>query len=747
MTFFPDRPDVMARFSATLIAEQKRYPVLLSNGNPVDRGTRDDGRHWVKWQDPHPKPSYLFALVAGDLLSVHDEFITASGRKVALGIYVRRGDEDKVAHAMASLKRSMRWDEEVFGLEYDLDIFNIAAVGDFNMGAMENKGLNIFNTALVLARPDTATDADYLRIDRVIAHEYFHNWTGDRVTCRDWFQLSLKEGLTVFRDQEYGADTTDASLSRIEEVKRLRGFQFREDAGPLAHPVRPPAYRKIDNFYTATVYEKGAEVVRMIRTIIGREAFRRGMDIYIARNDNSAATIEDFVAAMHEASGYDFARFMRWYKQAGTPSVHFEGHYDSGAKRYMLTLRQETKATPGQAQKEPFVIPVAMGLIGPNGDEMTTTLAGETAAREGTRVVLLDAAEQQFIFEDVAAEPVLSLFRNFSAPIRLSGYSRAQLAALAAHDTDGFNRWEAGHEYATQMLLEAISAHQRGEAFSPDRGLLDAMASALAQAEAAPALTAEILTLPGKAVLADRMAVVDPLSIHVVREAARTAIGAHLHGRFAMLYRDLDDSSTFGIDPASIGRRALRNTALAYLMAADKKTAMPLALAQLRAGRTMTEALAALAMLADTATPERDAGLAEFHAKWQGEALVIDKWFAIQARSAAPDTIARVESLASHPDFDLKNPNRYRSLVGGFGSNQLWFHDASGAGYAFMTRMIVDVDKVNRSIAARMIEVFADWKRYDAARQAKLRAALDRILATEGLSDNTREMVTRSRAG
>ncbi|MCW8307919.1 aminopeptidase N [Acidiphilium sp. PA] len=746
ITFFPDRPDVMARYSATLVADAARYPVLLSNGNPVDRGAMPDGRAWVKWVDPHPKPSYLFALVAGKLVSVHDEFITASGRRVALGIYVRQGDEDKVDHAMVCLKRSMRWDEEVFGLEYDLDIFNIAAVGDFNAGAMENKGLNIFNTALVLARPDTATDADYLRIDRVIAHEYFHNWTGDRVTCRDWFQLSLKEGLTVFRDQEYGADTTDASLSRIEDVLRLRGFQFREDGGPLAHPVRPPAYRKIDNFYTATVYEKGAEVVRMIRTIIGADAFRRGMDIYFANNDNTAATIEDFVAAMHEASGYDFTQFMRWYDQAGTPAVSFAGTYDAKTRRYTLTLRQATAPTPGQAEKAPFVIPVALGLIGPEGQDLAGTLDGETVA--GTRVVLLTEAEQSFVFTDVAAAPVPSLFRNFSAPIRLSGYDRAQLAMMAAHDSDGFNRWEAGHEYAVQVLLEAIALHQGGARFVLDDGLRDARAAALDHAAAAPALAARLLALPGASTLADRMTVVDPDAIHAVLTAARRAIGEALHARFRAVYAQTAYEGPFAVDPASVGRRALRNACLAYLMAADEADGIALAQAQIAADTTMTESLTALALLVDTASPARDTALAAFHARFQDDALVIDKFFAIQAMSSAPDTLARIDALTRHPDFDIRNPNRYRSLVSAFGyRNPLWFHDASGAGYDFVARMTLAADKVNRSVAARGMEVFADWKRYDPARQEKMRAALDRILAANDLSANTREMAERVRKG
>ena len=744
ITFFPDRPDVMARYSATLIADAARYPVLLSNGNPVDRGTLEGGRHWVKWEDPHPKPSYLFALVAGDLAAITDEFVTQSGRRVSLGIYVRHGDEDRVAHAMDSLKRAMRWDEDTFGLEYDLDIFNIAAVSDFNMGAMENKGLNIFNTALVLAKPETATDADYQRIDRVIAHEYFHNWTGDRVTCRDWFQLSLKEGLTVFRDQEYGADTTSAALSRIEDVRKLRASQFREDAGPLAHPVRPARYRKIDNFYTMTVYEKGAEVVRMIRTIIGREAFRRGMDIYIAKNDNSAATIEDFVAAMAEASGVDFSQFMRWYDQAGTPEIGFEENYDPAAKRYELTLRQDTKPTPGQETKAPFTIPVAMGLIGPNGDAMATRLAGEDAAQDGTRVLLLDDAEKTFVFEDVASRPVPSLFRGFSAPVKLRGRSRAMLATLAAHDTDGFNRWDAAQDYALDVMLEAINAGDTGDGVGADRGLLAAMEAALGQAESDPALAAASLSLPAHETIADRLDIVDPDAVHAVREAVRAAIGRHLQDRFAALHRDLADDGPFRTDQASIGRRALRNVALSYLMAADPEGTVALAAEQARQAPTMTEVLAALAMLADQTVPERDAVLTEFHAKWRNDPLVIDKWFAIQARSTAADALDRIEALSKHPDFDLRNPNRFRALATVFGiGNPVHFHEASGRGYEFLGRMVLEVDRVNRQTAARCVKAFADWRRYDAARQEKMRGTLKRILAAPDLSDNTREMAER----
>lgn len=746
ITFFPDRPDVMARFSATLIGDPARCNVMLSNGNPVDRGTTADGRAWVKWVDPHPKPSYLFALVAGNLVSVHDQFITASGRVVTLGIYVRPGDEDKIDHAMACVKKSMRWDEIRFGLKYDLDIFNIAAVSDFNMGAMENKGLNIFNTSLVLARPETATDLDYERIDRVIGHEYFHNWTGDRVTCRDWFQLSLKEGLTVFRDQEYGSDTNDASLSRIADVEDLRARQFREDGGPLAHPVRPATYRKIDNFYTATIYNKGAEVVRMIQTLIGWPAFRRGFDLYIAKNDNKAATIEDFVGAMQEASGYDFTQFMRWYEQAGTPEVRFSQRYDKSTQRYELTLQQTTHATPGQADKAPFVIPVAFGLIGPDGEAMMIQRAGEIAPQSGTALLVLNAPEQKFVFENVPAEPVPSLFRNFSAPIKLSGYTRDQLRHLASHDPDGFNRWDAGHRYAADILLDAIAAGTPQHI--EDAGLLAAMAASLDHAATSPGLSAKLLELPSMVTLADRMAVIDPVAIHAAREAARRVIGQHLQPKLLTTYHAMADHGDFSTDPVSVGRRALRNACLSLLIAADPAQGLALAEAQLAEGKTMTATLAALWLLANNPGPAREQALAAFYHQWRHDPLVLNKWFSLQARSTAADTLERVIALTLHADFDMKNPNRFRALVGAFGSgNMLHFHAADGAGYQFFARMTLALDPINRSIAARGIEVFADWRRYDLARQEKIGAALDMILAEPTLSANTREMAERARAG
>src|SRR5215469_13967765 len=522
ITYFIDRPDVMARYTTTIIADKSRFPVLLSNGNPVEHGESGNGRHWAKWVDPHPKPSYLFALVAGDLIAVRDRFTTRSGKAVALAIWVRRGDEDKCAHAMASLKKAMRWDEEVFGLEYDLDVFNIVAVSDFNMGAMENKGLNIFNTRYVLAKPETATDTDYQNIEAVIAHEYFHNWTGDRVTCRDWFQLSLKEGLTVFRDQLFSADQGSQVVKRIADVRTLRAIQFPEDDGPLAHPVRPDSYIRIDNFYTPTVYNKGAELVRMIQTLIGQDGFRRGMDLYISRHDNHAATIEDFVAAMEDASDVDLGQFKRWYEQAGTPEITIEDHWDPATGSYELVTAQKVPPTPGQLEKLPMLIPLAMGLIGADGVELPTRLEGETASRTGTRILPLAEARQSFRFLDVPSPPVPSLFRGFSAPVKLKDVPLDRLKFLAVRDPEPFARWEAGQQVATTVLLDRIAAHQRGETFPRlDPDMIAAMRRTLADADRDPAFAAEALILPSELLLAEEMAVVDVEAIHAARESTR----------------------------------------------------------------------------------------------------------------------------------------------------------------------------------------------------------------------------------
>ncbi len=731
ITFFPDRPDVMSRYTVTMTADKTAYPVLLSNGNNI--GTGEDGdRHWAKWQDPHPKPSYLFALVAGDLVAVKDSFTTKSGRHVAIGIWVQQADVPRCGHAMEAVKNAMKWDEERFGLEYDLDIFNIAAVSDFNAGAMENKGLNIFNTVAVLASPQTATDGDFQYVERVVAHEYFHNWTGDRVTCRDWFQLSLKEGLTVFRDQEYMADRFSAAVKRIGDVRGLRASQFRDDAGPLAHPVRPASYLEINNFYTTTIYEKGAEVVRMYQTLMGREGFRKGMDIYIARNDNSAATVEDFLAAMQAAAGeIDLSQIMNWYSQAGTPEISFEEAFDAAAKRYTLTLRQNTKPTPGQNEKKPFLIPVALGLLDKSGKEILA------------KTVILDQPEQVFAFEDLAEQPVPSLFRNFSAPIKLLGQSRERLRFLSAHDGDLFNRWDSLQQYATLVLLDAIAAYQKGEAFVLDAGLREAMAGILAAAEQDPAFAAEALILPGESVLADAMDVVDPDAIHAVRGAAREALGNLLKPEFEAALAAFGKADPHDLSGPAMGARAVKNAALGYLSAAGEVAP---AAAQFAADSNMTDRLTALTILVDTPGAARDDALAAFYEEWKDNPLVLDKWFSVQARSGAPDALARVQELTKHQDFDIRNPNRVRSLIGAFGGNAAVFHDKSGAGYKLLADFVVRLDPINPQIAARLLTALGTWRRFDEARQGLMRAELQRIHDLDNLSHNSFEMASKALA-
>ena len=730
ITFFPDRPDVMARYKVTLRADKSKYPVLLSNGNNTASGAAGT-QIWATWEDPHPKPSYLFALVAADLVAVKDSFTTASGREVALGIWVAAGDETRCGHAMYALKNAMKWDEDTFGLEYDLDIFNIAAVSDFNAGAMENKGLNIFNTAYVLASPATATDADFQGVERVIAHEYFHNWTGDRVTCRDWFQLSLKEGLTVFRDQEYMADQFSAAVKRIADVRTLRATQFRDDAGPLAHPVRPASYLEINNFYTTTIYEKGAEVVRMYRTLMGREAFRKGMDIYIAENDNCAATVEDFFAAMQAATDIDLKQIMRWYEQAGTPEISFTESYDPAAQSYTLTLRQHTAPTPGQKVKQPFMIPVSMGLLGAKGNEIHT------------ETLILAQPQQSYTFHNISEPPTPSLFRNFSAPVKLQGQSRERLAFLAAKDTDLFNRWDALQQYATLVLLDAVQARQAGQAFTLDAGLLEAVAATLRDAARDPAFAAEALLLPGETLLADAMSIVDPDAIRFVREAARQALGEALREDFFAVYAHFAAVAASDVSGHAIASRALKNAALAYLSAAGDNT---LAGAQFLSGENMTDTLAALVNLAEVADERRDDAFASFYDQWHTNALVLDKWFSVQARAGAPDTLARVQALTRHKDFDLRNPNRVRALIGAFAANPSKFHEITGAGYQRLADTILMLDETNPQIAARLTTAMGSWRRYDAARQSLMKAQLERILAKEKLSPNTYEMASKALA-
>ena len=758
ITWFLDRPDVMARYTNTIHAERERYPVLLSNGNLVASGEEADGRHFATWNDPFPKPSYLFAMVAAKLERLDDSFLTRSGRTAKLAVYVEPGKLDQCGFAMRCLKSAMKWDEEVYGLELDLDGYIIVAVGDFNSGAMENKGLNIFNTKYVLARPDTATDIDYQNIDRVVAHEYFHNWTGDRVTCRDWFQLSLKEGLTVFRDQEYGADMYSRAVQRIGEVRGLRASQFPEDAGPMAHPVRPAAYMEIRNFYTMTVYEKGAEVVRMQHTLIGPQAFRAGMDLYFKRHDGQAVTTDDFVQAMQDASGIDLAQFRRWYEQAGTPVVEAGGKYDAAARRYTLTLKQSCPPTPGQDAKLPFHIPFALGLVGPDGSDMALQLEGEAGsgqpagampqAAEITRVLSLKEAEQSFVFVNVPAAPVPSLLRNFSAPVVVKyDYSDADLTHLMAHDANAFNRWEAGQRLALALILRDIAARRAspgGGGLKAPQTFVDAYARVLAYAPKDPAFGAEALALPSEIYIAEQLEVVDPDAIHAARNALRRQLAQALKSELLATCHAHVVPGAYSPDAQSAGRRALKNLCLGYLMELDDAATRALALSQFESADNMTDAMAALAVLANCACAERAPALDAFYAKWKNEPLVVDKWLAVQATSRLPGTLAEVKKLLAHPAFDIRNPNKVYALIRSFCSNHVRFHAADGGGYDFLADQVIVLDALNPQVAARMARAFDRWRKFDAGRRKLACAALERIRDSKGLSNDLAEIVTKA---
>jgi aminopeptidase N len=748
ITWFPDRPDVMARYTTTMHADKATFPHLLSNGNLVDQGDEPGGRHFARWEDPFPKPCYLFAMVAARLDLLESTFVTHSGRTVALGVYVEPGKLDQADFAMEALKKSMHWDEEVFGLEMDLDRFMIVAVGDFNMGAMENKGLNIFNTKYVLARPDTATDADYMNIDRVVAHEYFHNWTGNRVTCRDWFQLSLKEGLTVFRDQEFGADMYSRAVQRIQEVRGLRAMQFPEDAGPMAHPIRPQAYMEISNFYTATVYEKGAEIVRMIHTLIGKEAFRRGMDLYFERHDGQAVTCDEFVQAMQDASGVDLTRFRRWYDQAGTPRVSIRSAYDDAAGTFTLSVSQTNAPTPGQPDKLPLHIPLAVGLIDADGRDLPLRLEGETAEGPTTRVLSVTEPQQSFRFLGVPVRPVPSLARGFSAPVVLEyDYREHELTHLLAHDSDPFNRWEAGQRLAVDLMLRCIEQRRAGRAFEIPPAFITAFARVLDGAGDDPAFAAEALGLPSEAYVGEQMAVVDPDAIHIVRVRLRQALAEALRDPLLATYRRMAVPGRYSPDAASAGRRALRNLCLGYLMELEDDEIRAICVAQFDGADNMTDSMAALTALANTDCPERESVLAKFYERWKDEALALDKWFAVQAMSRLPGTLDRVRALTRHTKFDLRNPNRLRSLIGSFCHyNPLRFHAADGSGYALLSDYVIQLDPLNPQVAARMARAFDRWRKFDETRQANARAALERIRDFSGLSKDVSEVVTRALA-
>ncbi|MDF3863989.1 aminopeptidase N [Pseudomonas denitrificans (nom. rej.)] len=752
ITYYLDRPDVMSSFTTTLSAEQHQYPVLLSNGNPVASGSEEGGRHWATWQDPFKKPAYLFALVAGDLWCVEDQFTTMSEREVTLRIYVEPENIDKVQHAMDSLKNSMRWDEKVYGREYDLDIFMIVAVNDFNMGAMENKGLNIFNSSCVLAKAETATDAAHQRVEGVVAHEYFHNWSGNRVTCRDWFQLSLKEGFTVFRDSEFSADMNSRTVKRVEDVAFLRTNQFAEDAGPMAHPVRPDSFIEISNFYTLTVYEKGSEVVRMIHTLLGADGFRKGTDLYFERHDGQAVTCDDFVKAMEDANGVDLTQFKRWYSQSGTPRLAVEESFDAAAQSYTLTFRQSCPATPGQSEKQPFVIPVQMGLIDKLGNALSLRLKGEEHGHGSDRVLQVTEAEQSFTFVGLAERPLPSLLRGFSAPVKLSfPYDRDQLMFLMQHDEDGFNRWEAGQQLSVQVLQELIGQHQRGEKLVLDDRLITAFRTLLLDTGLDQAMVAEMLSLPSEAYLTEISEVADVEAIHTAREFARQQIGAALHEQLWERYqanRKQSRETAYVAEASHIARRSLQNISLSYLMQSGKAEVLAACQEQYKDCDNMTERLTALAVLVNSSfEKEKTDALAMFADYFKDDPLVMDQWFSVQAGCTLPGGLERVQELTKHSAFTLKNPNKIRALIGAFANqNAVNFHRADGAGYRFLADQIITLNALNPQIASRLLTPLTRWRKYAPARQVQMKAELERILASGELSSDVYEVVSKSLA-
>ena len=763
ITYFPDRPDVMARYTVRLEADAATCPVLLSNGNLLETGTLPNGRHFARWEDPFLKPSYLFALVAAELSALERTVTTMSGRDVLLQVWVEARDLDRVAHAMDSLIHSMRWDEEVFGLELDLDRFMIVAVSDFNMGAMENKGLNIFNTKYVLANPDTGTDLDFENVESVVAHEYFHNWTGNRVTCRDWFQLTLKEGLTVFRDQQFTADmmarasdspaaaASARAVTRIANVRGLRSGQFPEDAGPMAHPIRPDSYQEINNFYTATVYQKGAEVIRMILTLLGREGFRNGMDLYFSYHDGQAVTCDDFVGCMAEANGADLDLFMRWYSQAGTPRLKAEGAWDAATGTYTLTLSQSTPPTPGQPEKLPLHIPVAVGLIGPDGADLPLRLEGEANAGDTTRVLNLKEASRSWRFTGLTAEPVPSVLRGYSAPVILEiDEDDARLAFRMAHDADPFNRWDAAQRFMERVVLGLAADAAAGRKLEVPQAFGHAFRALLVNESLDPAFVAETLALPSEAYLLERMQPADPAPlraalIHLMRE-----VGQAMQADFLGRYLDLEVEGEYRYHPADAGKRSLRNLCLRYLAAWGGPTAIDLATKQFEHAGNMTERYGALAALVQSDAPQRTDALAAFHDRYRDDALVLDKWFMLQATAwrwsdAAPATLDEVRALMGNPAFSLSNPNKVYSLLGGyFKSNAAEFHRPDGAGYAFWAEQVVALDRNNPQVASRMARALEGWRKFTPDIQARIRVALEQVAATEGLSPDVAEIVGKA---
>ncbi|KAA8520842.1 hypothetical protein F0562_011515 [Nyssa sinensis] len=756
ITFYQDRPDIMAKYTCRIEADKSLYPVLLSNGNLIEQGDFEGGRHYALWEDPFKKPCYLFALVAGHLESRDDTFITRSGRKVSLRIWTPVQDLPKTVHAMYSLKAAMKWDENVFGLEYDLDLFNIVAVPDFDMGAMENKSLNIFNSKLVLASPETATDADYAAILGVIGHEYFHNWTGNRVTCRDWFQLSLKEGLTVFRDQEFSSDMGSRTVKRIADVSRLRNFQFPQDAGPMAHPVRPHSYIKMDNFYTVTVYEKGAEVVRMYKTLLGSQGFRKGMDLYFKRHDGQAVTCEDFFAAMRDANDADFSNFLFWYSQAGTPHLKVTSSYNAEARTYSLKFSQEVPPTPGQPVKEPMFIPVAIGLLYSNGKDMPLSSVYHDGKLESvavndqpvyTTVLRVTKKEEEFVFPDISERPVPSLFRGYSAPIRLgSDLNDSDLFFLLAHDSDEFNRWEAGQVLARNLMLSLVADFQHNKPLVLNPQFVHGIKSILCDSSLDKEFIAKAITLPGEGEIMDMMKVADPDAVHAVRSFIRKQLASELKEEFLITVKDNKSTEQYVFNHPNMARRALKNIALGYLASLEDPELAKLALHEYKTATNMTEQFAALEALAQNPGKARDDVLADFYSSWLDDFLVVNKWFALQAMSDIPGNVENVQNLLKHPAFDLRNPNKVHSLILGFCRSPVNFHAKDGSGYRFLGEMVVQLDKLNPQVASRMVSAFSRWRRYDETRQSLAKAQLEMILSSNGLSENVFEIASKSLA-
>jgi aminopeptidase N len=766
ITWFPDRPDVMAKYTVMLRGDKKKYPVLLSNGNLVEQGNLPHGRHYAKWEDPFKKPSYLFALVAGKLVCQEETFKLNSGRRVLLQVWVEPGNLDKTQHAMESLKHSIRWDQQRFGLELDLDRFMIVAVGDFNMGAMENKGLNIFNTKYVLANPSIATDTDYANIEAVVGHEYFHNWTGNRVTCRDWFQLSLKEGLTVFRDQEFSADmvgtASGRAVKRIEDVRMLRQVQFSEDAGPMAHAVRPDSFVEISNFYTVTIYEKGAEVVRMYQTLLGRDGFRKGMDLYFARHDGQAVSCDDFRTAMAHSSGRDLSQFERWYSQSGTPQLKVQSHYDAKKHTYELTLSQRCKPGAGQMNPKPFHIPVAVGLLDRRGRDMplylaghidghlakhlTQNLTGTASTKPATTCVLeLTKAKQTFIFNRVTSKPTPSLLRNFSAPVVMEyDYTDQELAQLMAHDSDAFNRWEAGQRLAMGRLIKLIKQVQAGETLTLDELYINALRTTLNDQTLDPSFREAVLTLPSELMLAEQCAVIAPQAIHTARQYLRKTLSERLKADFIAAYEANLTPGKYSADARSAGKRGLKNLCLSYLLGWEDETTLQLAHAQIAAADNMTDRLAALMALINTGSKTAQQPLNRFYRDFKNEALVVDKWFSLQAVAMHTDVKA-VRKLMTHPAFTLKNPNRARSLIFSFcNGNPSQFHTADGSGYAYWAEQVIALNKLNPQVAARLVRTLDHWKKFQPALKKQMQAALQKVAEIKGLSKDVQELVVRA---